>query len=163
VLPQGASTSPVISNIILRKLDSRLSKMASSRGIQYSRYADDMTFSGERKNFPPITLLREVIREEGFLLHPQKIGFHKKGRRQLVTSLTVSNGVHVDRSFKKKVAKHIYCCITFGVENHLKYLGIPEQGFYREWLLGKIYYIYSIERETAHKLLKEFNKIDWPS
>ncbi|WEA01566.1 reverse transcriptase domain-containing protein [Mucilaginibacter sp. SJ] len=163
VLPQGAATSPVISNIILRKLDLRLAKFAEKNQLSYSRYADDITFSGEVGRLPSIRLLTKVIREEGFLINYNKGGLHKKGRKQLVTSLTVSDGVHVHRKFKKEIAKHIYCCLTFGVDEHLKFLKMENKGLYKEWLLGKIYFVRSVEVAAAQKLMTEFLKIDWPS
>ncbi|MDQ8011388.1 MAG: reverse transcriptase domain-containing protein [Flavobacterium nitrogenifigens] len=161
VLPQGAPTSPTISNLILRRLDKRLSKLSETLKVDYSRYADDITFSGELDNLPKIRLLRHIIREEGFNINWKKVGIYRKGRKQVVTGLTVSNDVHIHRNFKKDVKKHIYGCINFGVENHLKFMQIEDKHLYKEWLLGKIYFINSIEPETAKKIMIEFNKITW--
>ncbi len=161
VLPQGAPTSPTLSNLILRRLDLRLSKLAEKLKVDYSRYADDITFSGEVENLPKIKLLRYIIRDEGLNINWKKVGIYKKGRRQIVTGLTVSNDVHIHRNFKKEVKKHIYGCSNFGVENHLKFMKLENIHLYKEWLLGKIYYINSIEPETAKKMLNDFNKIVW--
>lgn len=161
VLPQGAPTSPTMSNIVLRRLDKRLSKLAEELKVNYSRYADDITFSGEIEKLPKIRLLRHIIREEGFNINWKKVGIYRKGRKQMVTGLTVSNDVHIPQSFKRDVKKHIYGCVNFGVENHLKFMDIEEKHLYKEWLLGKIYFINSIEPETAKKLMIEFNKIIW--
>ena len=161
VLPQGAPTSPTISNLILRRLDKRLARLSENLKVDYSRYADDITFSGETANLPKIKLLRHIIREEGFNINWRKAGIFKKGRKQVVTGLTVSNDVHIHRNFKKDVKKHIYGCINFGVEEHLKFMKIDKKHLYKEWLLGKIYYINSIEPESAKKIMIEFNKITW--
>lgn len=162
ILPQGAPTSPMLSNLILRNLDLRLSKLAEKLDVHYSRYADDITFSGVIENLPKIKLIRRIIRDEGFNINWKKVGIYKKGRKQIVTGLTVSNNAHIHRNFKKEVKKHIYACNTFGVKNHLKFMHLEEIGLYKEWLLGKIYFIKSIEPEIALKLMIEFNKIVWP-
>lgn len=161
VLPQGAPTSPTLSNLILRRLDLRLSKLAEKLGVDYSRYADDITFSGEIENLPKIKLLRYIIRDEGLNINWNKVGIYKKGRKQMVTGLTVSNNVHIHRNFKKEVKKHIYACTNFGVESHLKFMKSEETHLYKEWLLGKIYFIKSIEPERAKKLMSDFDKIVW--
>lgn len=162
VLPQGAPTSPCIANLVLRRLDYRLSKLSEKLEVEYSRYADDITFSGDLEKLPKIKLLRYIIRDEGFNINWEKVGFFKKGRKQIVTGLTVSNDVHVHRDFKKNVKKHIYGCINFGVKEHLEFMKIDQMNLYKEWLLGKIYFIKSIEPNTASKFLEDFNKIVWP-
>ncbi len=161
VLPQGAPTSPLMANIILRRLDKRLAKLADTCKVDYSRYADDITFSGEVHNLPQIRLLKRIIRDEGFNVNWKKVGIYKKGRKQIVTGLTVSNDVHVHRNFKKEIKKHIYGCINFGVEEHLKFMDLENKHLYKEWLLGKIYFINSIEPEVAKKMLADYNKITW--
>jgi RNA-directed DNA polymerase len=162
VLPQGASTSPALSNIILRRLDYRLTKLAAKHDISYSRYADDITFSGNKENLPKLDMLKCIIREEGFYINWDKVGIYRKGTKQTVTGLTVSNGVHIHRGFKKEIKKHIYCCKTFGVKQHLAFLELEDKGLYKEWLLGKIFFVKSIEKEVAEKMLTDFLKIEWP-
>lgn len=161
VLPQGAPTSPTLSNLILRRLDLRLSKLAEKLNVDYSRYADDITFSGETEHLPKIKLLRTIIRDEGFNINWGKVGVYKKGRKQIVTGLTVSNNVHIHRNFKREVKKHIYACNNFGVESHLIFMKLENTHLYKEWLLGKIYYINSVEPETAKRMMNDFNKIVW--
>lgn len=162
VLPQGAPTSPALSNLILYRVDKRLHALAIKRGVEYSRYADDITFSGDIEKLPKLTLIARILKDEGFNINWDKVGIYKKGRKQMVTGLTVSNDVHVHRTFKKEVKKHIFCCRKFGVAEHLKFLNIEKTGFYKEWLLGKINYIKSIEPQTGLLLTDSFNKIIWP-
>lgn len=163
VLPQGAPTSPILSNLVLRLLDRRLSGYCEANQLRYSRYADDMTISGAFEKLPKLAFLEKIIGEEGFRINYAKVSTYKKGVRQMVTGLTVSNGVHIHRSFKKEVKKHLYCCKKFGVEAHLTALGMKEKHLYKEWLLGKIYYIRSIEKQASEKYLEWFAQIDWPS
>lgn len=88
-------------------------------------------------------------------------GVFKRGRKQKVTGLTVSNDVHVPRDFKKDVKKHSYCCLKFGVLNHVNFLKLSDKNFYKEWLLGKILFIKSIEPKVGYKLLEDYNEINW--
>ncbi|WP_267403537.1 MULTISPECIES: reverse transcriptase family protein [unclassified Chryseobacterium] len=161
VLPQGAPTSPILSNLVANRLDFRLSRLANKLGVNYSRYADDITFSGNYDETPTFKLLSKIIIDEGFRINWKKAKISKKGRLQLVTGLTVSNDVHVHRKFKKEVKKHIYGCLNFGVESHIHYIQKGDVRFYKEWLLGKIYYINSIEPEYAKKLFEDYKKIIW--
>jgi RNA-directed DNA polymerase len=115
-LPQGAPTSPVISNLICHKLDAQLLRLAKEHGCIYSRYADDLTFSKRKRSFPvelavedatgefvPGTKLREIIEKNGFHIHPEKIHLHHRTSRQTVTGLIVNNGVNVKRSFVRDI------------------------------------------------------------
>lgn len=100
-LPQGAPTSPAITNIICRGLDARLSHLASELGFTYTRYADDLTFSASGEAAGRCgRLLRRlayVVRDEGFELHPDKTRVLRSGRRQEVTGLVVNEQVSVPR------------------------------------------------------------------
>ena len=94
-LPQGAPTSPAITNILCRKFDARLQGTARSLGYTYSRYADDMTFSASDQSSVEklnqlIWRVRAVVGDEGFEIHPDKLRIMRKGGRQEVTGLTVN-------------------------------------------------------------------------
>ena len=117
-LPQGASTSPIISNIVCSKLDSELRILAKNNNCFYTRYADDITFSTTRKNFPTelciiygagitdINLgkkLISIIEDNGFTVNPQKIRIQSKNNRQEVTGLTVNTKVNVSRKYIRHI------------------------------------------------------------
>ncbi|MFT6239480.1 MAG: retron-type reverse transcriptase [Akkermansiaceae bacterium] len=91
-LPQGAPTSPTITNLLCRRLDFRLTGIAKKHGYTYTRYADDLTFSGADREASRKILwhVRKVIEEEGFIVHPGKVRTMGRGRRQEVTGLTVN-------------------------------------------------------------------------
>jgi RNA-directed DNA polymerase len=94
-LPQGAPTSPAITNIICRKLDSRLTGITTRLGFNYTRYADDLTFSASGEATTKVkTLLgfiRKIVKEEGLMIHPQKFRVLRKGSRKEVTGLVVND------------------------------------------------------------------------
>lgn len=100
-LPQGAPTSPAITNLLCRHLDSRLSGFARKHQLTYTRYADDLTLSAPKGTDPPIgamlAVLHKVARTEGFTIHPDKISIKRRGRRQEVTGVIVNERLGVDR------------------------------------------------------------------
>ncbi len=160
VLPQGAPTSPVISNIIARRLDVRLDALASKVGASYSRYADDIVFSGSYGSIPSVNTVGRIVSEEGFFINKTKVRRAKKGTRQLITGLTVSNGVHVQKSYKKDVSRHLYYCSKYGVNSHLEKISMTKSN-YKDWLLGRIMFIRSIEPEVGDTFIRRFDEISW--
>jgi hypothetical protein len=97
-LPQGAPTSPALTNTLCLRLDRRLSGLARRFGWRYTRYADDLTFSlpadfaGEPRTGTLMGLVRRVVEAEGFRVHPDKTRVHRRGGRQQVTGLVVNGG-----------------------------------------------------------------------
>lgn len=165
VLPQGAPTSPALANFIATHLDHRMSRMAAKMKIKYSRYADDLTFSGNKYNLPK-KLIHQVIEEEGLHVNKKKVKMFKRGMKQYVTGLTVTNGVHVSKKYRKEVMSHIYFAQKYGPEGHLEWLkktGKIRQYKYsfRDWLQGCIAHIYAVDKKHAETMMREFNKIDW--
>ncbi|WP_035642587.1 reverse transcriptase family protein, partial [Bradyrhizobium sp. ORS 375] len=106
LLPQGAPTSPAITNLVCRKLDRRLVGLARMLGFVYSRYADDLTFSGSGEAVKKIgTLLKAVsgiVEAEGFKVHPDKTRVMRRSTRQEVTGLTVNEAVAVPRDLMRR-------------------------------------------------------------
>ena len=105
-LPQGAPSSPALTNIICRKLDARLNGLAKSLGFSYTRYADDITFSGTDINDGNIKKIlgasRKFIQEENLVVHPEKTRVMHKGRKQEVTGIVVNKKVSVSRKKVKQ-------------------------------------------------------------
>jgi RNA-directed DNA polymerase len=113
-LPQGAPTSPAITNAICLRLDRRMSGLARALGMVYTRYADDLTFSwrksDDRARAPIGALLggvKKILRAEGFVLHPDKTMVMRDGDRQKVTGLVVNKaeGVPAARVPRETVRK----------------------------------------------------------
>ena len=119
-LPQGAPTSPMITNIICRRLDARLEGIAKKHGFNYTRYADDMTFSarGESKENRSKLLLhvKKVIAEEGFTLHPDKLRIMHKGRHQEVTGVVVNDKISICRKKVRQYRALLHHLKTKGVD-----------------------------------------------
>jgi len=115
-LPQGAPTSPVISNMICSRMDAKLQRLAKNHGCVYTRYADDLTFSKRKGAFPRELAeegtfddidvgneLREIIEGNGFRIHPEKVHLYRNTHRQTVTGLTVNTRVNVPRKFIREI------------------------------------------------------------
>lgn len=111
-LPQGAPSSPSLTNIICRGLDARLTHAATSLGFTYTRYADDMTFSGSPADSTDIgRVLRRieyVVHQEGFRLNAKKTRVLRSDRRQEVTGLVVNDRVSVPRRTLRQFRATLY-------------------------------------------------------
>jgi retron-type reverse transcriptase len=103
-LPQGAPTSPAITNLLCRGLDARLSRIGEKLGYRYTRYADDLTFSGSREANPGRLMRRIhwVVADEGFTVHPEKTRVFRSSRRQEVTGVVVNQTCTVSRATLKQ-------------------------------------------------------------
>ena len=119
-LPQGAPTSPIVSNFIAKILDIHLLKLAKKYNLTYTRYADDLTFSYNGKHFPESIAflnnekweigdeLKSIITKSGFSLNENKTRMHYDNSRQLVTGLVVNKKVNIKKEFYKKLRTQ--CC-----------------------------------------------------
>jgi RNA-directed DNA polymerase len=120
VLPQGAATSPIISNMICEKLDRRLSGLAKRFGLRYSRYADDITFSSMHNVYHKkgefLKELQEIIAGQGFMINTSKTRLQKQGYRQVVTGLVVNKRVNVPKRYIKNLRAWLYKWEQYGLE-----------------------------------------------
>lgn len=105
-LPQGAPTSPAISNILCRRFDRRLQKMADELGFKYTRYADDLTFSASGESLRHLAHALErakaIVAHEGFTVHPDKTRVLRRSRQQEVTGVVVNEKLNVSRRELKR-------------------------------------------------------------
>lgn len=166
ILPQGAPTSPMISNILAAKMDVRFEKLAEKLNCNYSRYADDLTFSIKNEGkLPSLKLIYKIISDEGFFVNEKKTKYMKKGCKQYVTGLTTTNGVNVSKAYRKSIKEHIYYSRKLGVKKHLKNRNEEFGGYnniqFHNWLLGHLCFIKSVNQEAYKKMIKDFNKINW--
>jgi len=160
ILPQGAPTSPMISNIVAAKLDKRLSCLGEKFYARYTRYADDITFSGEKNIKNIIPIVKEIIKDTGFHVNEDKTRYAYSYQRQEVTGLTVNRKVNISKQYLKELKKEIYFCKTYGVNSHLEYMKITKS-FYKEHLYGKVQWVEMINKELGVKLFNELNQIEW--
>ena len=100
-LATGAPTSPAVSNLIMRNLDASLNGIAAKLDVTYTRYADDLTFSGEDAAVWMLKPLKSHLEKLGYELDPKKTNIFRKGRRQIVTGAVVNSKVNLARPLRK--------------------------------------------------------------
>ena len=118
VLPQGAPTSPIITNMICDNMDRRLAGLAKRFGLRYSRYADDITFSSMhyvyQKNGEFIKELERIITEQGFKINSKKTRLQKRGARQEVTGIIVCDKLNVTQKYVREIRDILYIWDRYG-------------------------------------------------
>jgi len=165
VLPQGAPTSPLLSNVICQRLDLLLNGIAKRFGLKYTRYADDITFSSLHNVFqshsPFSRELRRVITEQGFRINEEKVRLQRSAYRQMVTGLIVNERVNVPKKFIVSLRKSLYLWETYGIEKTAlayhkdnKLIDIPiDQVDMRQIIRGKISYLKDILGEDNNRYI----------
>ncbi len=159
-LPQGAPTSPYLSNIVCRKLDKRISKLADYAGAKYSRYADDITISGPVHIQGFLETIKKILVDEGFQVNAKKTRVQIQNQRQIVTGLVVNEKASIPKEVIRSLRQEIYYCRKYGVNGHLRKRGIGNSN-YKDHLYGKAYFIKMVNRELGLKILEDLNQIIW--
>ena len=108
VLPIGAPTSPSLLNRVLYKTDEILLHQATSKDCAYSRYADDLTFSGDSRAIGLLGVAKGVLIKIGLELDSKKTNIFRRGRRQMCTGLVVNDKVNVPRRIRKKIRASVH-------------------------------------------------------
>lgn len=167
-LPQGAATSPVITNFICRKLDDKLLELSRKHKCRYSRYADDITFSfnSSLDKIELIENLRMVLLEEGFQINEQKVRIQNRNNRQQVTGVVVNEKVNVRRDFIRNLRAILHSWKVKGIKEAIriynrkysryKLIGIPD---FKASVRGKIEYVGMVRGKDDGiygKYLREF-------
>ena len=161
-LPQGAPTSPYLANLVLRDMDNRLNCFCSRENIIYTRYADDMTFSGNVPLEKFINEFRKIISSYSFQVNEEKTRVYKEPYRKMVTGLIVKEDrICIPKKFKRLLKQEIYYCQKNGVTQHLKNTGNADRVNFKEYLYGKAYYIKMVEPVIGDKLLNDLDSIAW--
>ena len=152
-LPQGAPSSPAITNIILYEFDELVGHWCRERNIAYTRYCDDMTFSGDFDPAEVIRFVRLELKKLGFLLNEQKTKVQRPGQQQTVTGIVVNEKMSIPADYRRKLRQELYYCRKFGIQEHLQIIGleIPEDT-YRMQLLGKVNYVLQVQPEDRDML-----------
>lgn len=157
-LPQGAPTSPSITNALCLRLDARLSGLARKLGCRYTRYADDLTFSwpgGETHVGALMRAVKMIVRAEGFAIHPKKTRVMRKGARQKVTGLVVNEapaGVPSARVPRKTVR-----ALRAAIKN--RELGRPGKGETLEQLKGMAAFVMMADRAKGAAFMARIDKL----
>ncbi|ABR91636.1 RNA-directed DNA polymerase [Janthinobacterium sp. Marseille] len=157
-LAQGAATSPALSNIVLTSLDKRLDRLAKKCSITYTRYADDLTFSGEHIHSSFSKLVTKIVDEYGLVVNTDKTRLKVKNGTRIVTGIGILNGrLSIPREYKRELKNEIFFIRKFGFVSHLSNKKISNPNYINS-LLGKISFWLYIEPDNqlaidSHKLV----------
>jgi hypothetical protein len=156
-LPQGVPTSPYLSNIIAKRLDIRLKSLCKKFDLQYTRYADDITISGNSLPKKIINYIEEIVKNEGFEVNEKKTRLLYKNNRRIITGISISsNKLTIPKKNKRDIRQSIFYIKQFGISNHLKKKKITDP-IYLERLLGYLYFWKFVEPESQN--VKEYISI----
>ncbi len=160
-LPQGAPSSPALSNAIAFRLDRRLSGLSVKLGCQYSRYADDLIFSGDHRWAPRIdafvTTVAAIAMEEGFAVQFRKTRKLRAGTQQRVLGIVVNERMNLPRRDVEALKATLFNCQRHGWRSQNRH----SHPRFREHLLGKVAYVGQFNRRRGAQLLAMFHAIDW--
>lgn len=151
-LPQGACTSPALSNQVGRRLDKRLGGLSRKMGLAYTRYADDITLSGDEPLLTRIgyvmARVRHIAQDEGFAVNEQKSRVQKRNTAQMVTGLVVNDHPSLSRKEIRRLRAILHRARTEGLDTQNRE-GRPH---FHAWLRGKIAYLSMVRPEIGAKM-----------
>lgn len=176
VLPQGAPTSPILTNVVCQRLDFLLTAVAKRFGLKYSRYADDITFSALHNVFQKdsdfLKEMERIIVDQGFTIKPSKTRLQVDGMQKVVTGLVVNDKVNVRKRYVKQLRMWLHYWETYG---YFKAEGIFKRDYFKDKghvklgepnlsnvLDGKLNYLRMVkgaDDSTYVKLKERFDKL----
>ena len=166
-LPQGAPTSPIISNMICSPLDTQLTQLAKRYKLVYTRYADDITFSTHRNKFPieivdivenKIELgssLKEILKKNSFIVNDEKIHLKSKYERQEVTGLIVNRFANLKKEYIREIRAILHNCKNDGI--YITAQKYVDNGLCNNKYIKKI--IYDSDEKKKMEVVSWFEKV----
>jgi len=150
VLPQGACTSPAITNAACLRLDRRLAGLARRQGFQFTRYADDLTLSGDEPAAVGKLLasVRSILLAEGFVLHPRKTRVMRRASRQEVTGVTVNQRPTISRREVRELRAILHNGARHGLESQNR----EHRANFAAHLRGRVAFISMVDPERGKQL-----------
>jgi hypothetical protein len=162
-LPQGAPTSPALANLCSYRLDCRLAGLARSFAAQYTRYADDLLFSGGAVLARSIRYFHAAVcaiaMDEGFQVNARKTRIMRSGVRQHAAGLVLNQGPNIARDEFDRLKAILYNCVRQGPASQNRG-GLPD---FRSHLAGRIAFVESVHPARGQRLRELFDRIEWTS
>jgi RNA-directed DNA polymerase len=160
-LPQGAPTSPALANLAAFRLDMRIAALSRAYGAHYTRYADDLAFSGDRafamKSTTFLTAVEDIIHDEGFLLNSQKTRVMRRGQCQRITGIVVNDHVNVPRTAYDQLKAILHNCRKNGPDTQNRE-GLRD---FRAHLEGRVAWVEQVNALRGQRLRRIFDEIRW--
>lgn len=162
-LPQGAPTSPALANICSYRIDCRLAGLAESAGAQYTRYADDLAFSGDedfKRCVDRFSIhVAAILLEEGFSVNHRKTRVMRQGVRQHLAGLITNQSMNIMRRDFDRLKATLTNCIRHGGESQNR----DAHPRFRSHLEGRVAYVETINPAKGHRLRSLLEQISWHS
>ena len=156
-LPQGAPTSPAIANAVCFQMDARLLGLARSVKARYTRYADDLTFSGPPEIVKILPLVRRIVKESGFEVSAKKTFIQRRGSCQKVTGVVVNDRPNVPRWHRRMLRAIIHNSVKNGPQSQNR-KGNPR---FRELVMGHIAFVSMVNPAAGKRLSADAAQIRW--
>lgn len=157
-LPQGACTSPALSNLIVRKLDRRIAGMSKALGWTYTRYADDLTLStanGTANMGKVFASVRSITKAEGFTINEKKGRVQRAGGRQEVTGIVVNQQLGLHRGEVRQLRAILHAAKSTGLAAQNR----ANHPHFRAYLEGKIGYLMMVDKAKGETLRAALAKV----
>jgi len=157
-LPQGAPTSPMLSNLIFEKADSEIWKYCKGKKLCYTRYADDLTFSGDIMSIGNVyAYVRTQLDGMQMKINRKKTSVMGRGTQQNVTGVVVNEKLQVPRTYRDKIRQEMYFCVKNGIAKHMQLcrdipIWITSEEVYIHHMLGKINFVLQINPKDEEML-----------
>jgi RNA-directed DNA polymerase len=160
-LPQGGAASPSISNIVGKRLDLRLSTLASRSKLQYTRYADDMTFSGNAISWNFVSAVDRIASDEGFSVNRKKTRLIQADRAKIITGVSISSGeARLPRRAVRDIKNEAYNILRNGLDQHAERTSNFDP-IAIERLLGRINFWLQVEPTNQTALSYRFRLLEY--
>jgi RNA-directed DNA polymerase len=158
-LPQGACTSPAITNLLCRRLDEKLTNLASEKGFHYTRYADDLTFSGGKEALRQIgslmSTIRSIVHFEGFTVNEEKTRILRSARRQRVTGIVVNQKPNLTRKDLRAFRALLHNVEQRGIQAENR---VEHPNFW-EYINGYVSYVRMVRPDLGAKFAFQVQRI----
>lgn len=155
-LPQGAPTSPYLSNLVMKSFDEYIGKYCQEINVSYTRYCDDLTFSGDFDYVKLLIKVKKCLANMDFEVNNQKTKILFNNHRQLVTGLVVNQKINVVKSYRQRICQEIYYINKFSLDSHLEYLNLDKDKYLSN-LYGRLNYALNINPND--KMLNKYKII----
>lgn len=160
-LPQGAPSSPVLSNILLGALDKKLEKQAANNSLKYTRYADDITVSGERISIKDRDEFYKTVEDFGLKINQKKSILITAGRKVIITGISISRSrLCLPRKRKRAIRLNAHLILKNGIIEESNKMGVFNP-FYVDRILGQLSFWQNVEPENPYprEHIKEIKKL----
>lgn len=168
-LPQGAATSPLISNLVMRECDEQLSFIAKKYALTYTRYSDDMSFSTRLKSFDRANAknvvyeVYKILSEAGYRPQYRKTKIVPPSSKKIILGLNVDGAEpRLQKEYKDKIKQHLYYIEKLGIDEHVSNRGFDSIWGFKSHLKGMIDYAKMIEPIYSDQVLQKFLDVQWP-